>query len=302
MSNLSLEQLRSAFNQNKSNDNNTSGFTNNYYPFYRMNIDEQAVVRFLPDANPENQMGFLVEKIMHNLQVNGERKSVPCLSMFGEDCPVCKVSQQFYKADDEQNGKKYWKKRQYIAQVLVREDPLPPNDAGETHAGKVRFVNLGFQIFSVVKETFEGGELDEVPYAFEGGTDFIIKKSQQGQYPTYSVGSRFSRRSTDLTEDEIAYVEDQMVDLSTLLPKHPGREFVENMLEASLNGTSVDDTAAPSAPSTVEAQQAQQASEPEPSPQPSQSEPAASGDDGDDSGAEDILAQIRQRRQGQNEG
>lgn len=304
MSKLSLDQLRSAFKQNNSNEGN-SNLPNNYFPFFRMNIDEEAVVRFLPDANPENEMGFLVEKVMHNLHINGERKNVPCLSMFGEDCPICKVSQQFYKNNDEENGKKYWKKRQYIAQVLVRKDPLPANDAGETHEGKVRFVNLGFQIFSVIKETFESGELDEVPYAFEGGTDFVIKKSQQGQYPTYSVGSRFSRRSTDLTEDEKAYVEEQMVDLSTLLPKHPGRERVESMLEAALYGGTVDDQGSSSTPApTVEAQQAQQTqqtSEPSPS-QTAEPAPAndTSGDEGEaDDEANEILAQIRARRQNQ---
>ena len=66
---------------------------------------------------------------MHNLEINGDRKSVPCLSMYGEDCPICAVSSAYYKAEDKENGKKYWKKKQHIAQALIVEDPLPADEA-----------------------------------------------------------------------------------------------------------------------------------------------------------------------------
>ncbi len=235
---LSLEQLQAAF---KKNDREGSSRPNNYYPFWNIPEGAQATIRFLPDANDENPMGFMVEKLMHTLTINGENKSVPCLKMYDEECPICKVSQAYYKEEDKVNGKKYWRKKQHLAQVLVVEDPLPPNEeTNETHEGKVRFVALGFQLFNIIKDAFESGELDEVPFAFEGGTNFIIKKTKQGEYPSYSL-SKFARRSTDLTDDEIAEVKDQMIDLSTLLPQSPGEEKVEAMLEAALTGADFDD-------------------------------------------------------------
>lgn len=230
---LTLDQLKAAFKK----DESTGSRPNNYYPFWNMNEGEQAVVRFLPDADQDNPMGFLVEKLMHQLTINGERKSVPCKKMFNEDCPICKVSSAYYKEEDKTNGKKYWRKKQHIVQALIVEDPLPADsDSGETHEGKVRFLALGYQLFNIVKESFESGELDEIPFAFKGGCDFIIKKTKQGEYATYAVGSKFARKSSDLTEDEIAFVTDNMVELGSLLPPNPELEKVEGMLEAALTG------------------------------------------------------------------
>ena len=236
---LTLDQLQAAF---KKADNDGSNLPSNYYPFWRMNDGDSATVRFLPDANQDNPFGFMVEKLMHTLEINGENKSVPCLKMYDEDCPICKVSSEYYKKEDKANGKKYWRKKQYITQALVIEDPLPPDDTtNETHVGKVRFLTLGYQIYNVIKEAFESGELDEVPFAFKGGCDFIIKKSKQGDYSTYAVGSRFARKSSDLTDEQLAVVEDSLGDLSDLLPKNPGIDKVQGMLEAALTGSSFDD-------------------------------------------------------------
>lgn len=233
-----LEQLKAAFKTPEKDDKGS--LPNNYYPFWNAQIGESVVVRFLPDKNQDNPRGFLVEKLMHTLVINGEKKSVPCLKMYNEDCPVCKVSAQYYKNNDKINGKKFWRKKQHIAQALIVADPLPPNEqTKETHEGKVRYLALGFQLYNIIKEAFEGGVLDEIPYAYKGGTNFIIKKSKQGEYSTYSVGSRFDRASTDLTDDEIAMVQDHLIDLSTLLPKHPGTEKVNALLEAALSGESV---------------------------------------------------------------
>jgi hypothetical protein len=230
---FTLDQLKTAFKKNESGGSRP----NNYYPFWKMNEGEQAVVRFLPDKNEDNPMGFVVEKLMHTLTINGERKSIPCLKMYDEDCPICKVSSAYYKEEDKANGKKYWRKKQNLVQALIIEDPLPADqDTGETHEGKVRFLALGFQLFNIIKEAFESGELDEIPFAFEGGCDFIIKKTKQGEYATYAVGSKFARKSSDLTEEQIALVTDNMVELQSLIPAKPELETVEGMLEAALTG------------------------------------------------------------------
>ena len=71
-----------------------------------MKNGEQAIIRFLPDKNQDNPLGFLVEKLSHALTINGERKTVPCLRMYGEDCPICAVSSAYYKDEDKENGKK----------------------------------------------------------------------------------------------------------------------------------------------------------------------------------------------------
>jgi len=300
---LSLEQLQAAF---KKNDNtNDDNRPNNYYPFWNMKDDEKAVVRFLPDKNPDNPMGFLVEKLMHNLTINGETKRVPCLKMYGDDdCPICNVSRAYYKDEGKKspNGKKYWRKKQHIAQALIVSDPLEADkETGENYEGKVRFLNLGWQIYEKIKTEFEGGELEVNPIEFEGGCNFNIGKAAQGEYSTYALTSGFARRSSDLTEDEIALVEDEMVDLSTLLPAKPDIEKVEAMLAAALSGeeyvepgkSSDDAEPAPAAKAEAPAAKAEEKAAPAPV--------AESEDKEAEAEADDILTKIRNRRAAQQE-
>lgn len=281
----SLSDLRSAFGQSDRKEANSR--PNNYYPFWNMKDDQSCVVRFLPDLDDENPMGFMIEKAMHTLTINGEEKSVPCNRMYDDDCPVCATSSAFYKQDDKVQGKKYWRKKQHLAQAIIVEDPLPANDeTGETHEGKVRFLSLGYQLFNIIKDAFESGELDEVPYAFKEGTDFIIKKTKQGDYSVYTVGSKFARKSRDLTEDEIALAQEQMVELKSLLPQQLDGDKLQSMLEASLSGAALaDDTPAPAPAATPAA-----------TPAPAAAEAETSSDDDTSDEADQILASIRSRR------
>lgn len=289
---LSIEQLRAAFKT----DETKQSRPNNYYPFWDMKTGEQAIVRFLPDKDSDNPLGFMVEKLMHNLVINGENKNVPCLKMSDQDCPICKLSSAYYKDKDEANGKKYWRKKQHLAQALIVEDPLPANsDSGESHEGQVRFIALGYQLYNIIKESFESGELDEIPFAYDGGCDFIIKKTEQGKYASYAVGSRFARKSTDLTDDQVAIVEDQMIELHTLLPSPPEVEKVESMLEAALgHGEYVEDDA-PSKPAAKAAAKpaATPAVEEEAETTTPVVEDEAAETDGD---VDDMLAKIRARQ------
>ncbi len=295
MSSLSLDQLRAAFKQPERSGNT---LPNNYYPFWNMKEGEQATVRFLPDGDADNPLGFLVERLAHQLEINGERKTIPCLTMYGEDCPVCAVSKAYYDADDKTNGKKYWRKKSHIAQVLVVEDPLAADETtGETAEGKVKFISLSYQIYNVIKGAFEDGELDEVPFAYENGTNFIVKKTKQGDYPSYSL-SKFARSESDLSAEQVEYVSENLSTLSDLLPANPGREKVEAMLEASLTGGDYeeDSQSAPAPAAKAEAAPTPAPAKVEETPAPAEAVSAASEESGDDEG-DKILEQIRKRRE-----
>lgn len=241
MKKYDFEKIKAAFKKEEK-ENTSSGGPNNYYPFWDMPENAEAIIRFLPDLNEDNPTGFLVEKLTHKLIINGEQRTIPCLKMYGEECPICKVSSSYYKDGDKANGKKYWRSKQHLAQALIVKDPLAPNEeTGETHAGKVRFLSIGWQLFEVIKTAFESGDLDVPPFLFEGGCDFIIKKTKQGEYFTYAIASRFARKSRDLTDEEIAVAEEGMVDLSTLLPQMPAFEKVQAMLEAAVTNSAYED-------------------------------------------------------------
>jgi hypothetical protein len=222
--------------------------------------------------------------------------------MYGDDCPICKLSQEYYKAKDDVNGKKYWKKKQYMAQVLVVEDPLEADaTTGENHEGKVRLISLGFQIYNIIKEAFKSDELEVAPFSYEGGYDFIIKKSEQGQYASYAVGTKFMNKQRDLSDEEIGVVEEGLIDLSTVLPKHPGVEKVEAMLQADLNGEDYSEGDSDDGGFT------QKSAKPTPRPAP---KPAADEDDdtppskpiskptpaASDTDVDDMIAAIQKRR------
>ena len=136
--------------------------------------------------------------------------------------------------------------------------------------------------------------MDNIPYLYEGGCDFIIKKSDLGGRRKYDVVTNFARLSSDLTENEIAVAEDQMIDLITLLPASPGLEKVETMLEAALTGASYEDEGAGSAPAAAAASAE---STPAASAAVSESTPAAEKPAAEyDPEADDILATIRNRK------
>ncbi len=292
---LSLDQLKAAFKKPEQTEGGSR--PNNYYPFWNIAEGQQAIVRFLPDKNEENPFGFVVEKLMHTLVINGENKSVACLKMHGEDCPVCKVSSEYYKKEDKDNGKKYWRKKQHIAQGIVIEDPLKPDETTkETHEGKVRFFALGYQLFQVIQAAFESGDLDEVPYNMDGGYDFVIKKTKQGDYSTYAVGSRFKAKPRSLTEDEKQVAKEQMIDLSTLLPQNPGEEKVAAMLTAALTGAPLADDSKGSSKKTSTSSVPADVDGDDDVPVSSKSTPKVVDTSDSDDDADEILASIRNRR------
>lgn len=246
---------------------------NTLYRFWDMAVGQQCVVRFLPDANPDNPLAFLKEKITHRLTIDGKPVTVPCLTMYGEQCPICKVSSDYYKAGDKINGKRYWKSKQHLARVLIVSDPLPADDNGENCEGKVMNIAISYQIFNIIKEAFESGDLENVPFAFEGGTDFVIKKTQQGEYASYAVGTKFRPKPRDLDESEVALVEDSLIDLATLLPKQPELADVQRKLNADMTGESLADD---------EEEDGGLNFKPKAAKAPAKAAPRAAADDGDD--------------------
>ncbi len=82
--------------ETRSSDNQRSGGDNSIYPFWNLKEGQEAVVRFLPDGNPDNTF-FWVERAMIKLPfagIKGETDSkqtivnVPCMEMYGETCPI----------------------------------------------------------------------------------------------------------------------------------------------------------------------------------------------------------------------
>lgn len=247
----SLEEIRKKLQEMESrkggnNRQFASGLT---YPFWNIPENEAAVLRFLPDDNPENTF-FWRERQLINLKFPGikgqdENKSVvvkvPCVEMWGETCPIlAEVRPMWNDKSLEDTARQYWKKRSYMFQGFVVEDPL--NDEEKPENPIRRFI-LGPQIFNIVKDALMDPDMENIPVDYLNGTDFRITRTKKGPYADYST-SKWARKESSLTEEQLEAIEKHgLFDLNEWLPKKPdaaGLNAISEMFEASVDGNLYD--------------------------------------------------------------
>jgi hypothetical protein len=249
MASLAEIRARLAASENKQGGQSQFSGDNAIYPHWSMDEGSSATLRFLPDGNTKNTF-FWQERAMIRLPFNGikgemESKQVmvqiPCMEMYGETCPVLTEVRTWFKDKAlEEMGRKYWKKRSYIFQGFVRENPLGDD---KTPENPIRRFIIGPQIFTTIKGALMDPELEELPTDYLRGLDFRISKGSKGGFADYN-GSKWARKETALTEAEQAAVEQYgLFDLSTFMPKKPGEvelKVIKEMFEASVDGQSYD--------------------------------------------------------------
>jgi hypothetical protein len=137
-------------------------------------------------------------------------------------------------------GRKYWKKRSYIFQGFVRENPIGDD---KTPDNPIRKFIIGPQLFTLIKGALMDPELEELPTDLLRGLDFRIAKTSKGGYADYNT-SKWARKESALTEAEQAAVAAHgLYDLSTFLPKKPSAvelKVIKEMFEASVDGQPYD--------------------------------------------------------------
>jgi hypothetical protein len=247
----SLAEIRARLQAAESNKggNNQTGGDNAIYPHWNMEEGHSATVRFLPDGDSKNTF-FWVERAMIKLPfagIKGEADSkhtqvnVPCVEMWGDACPILAEVRTWFKDKSlEDMGRKYWKKRSYIMQGFVRENPLTED---RTPENPIRRFIIGPQIFTLIKSALMDPELEELPTDLMRGLDFRITKTSKGGYADYNT-SKWSRKETALTEQEqAALAQHGLFTLSEFLPKRPTEvelKVMKEMFEASVDGQSFD--------------------------------------------------------------
>jgi hypothetical protein len=234
----------------KSGDSQSGG-DNAIYAHWNIAEGTTAKLRFLPDANPKNSF-FWVERAMIKLPfagVKGQSDSkqvivqVPCIEMYGtgEPCPIlAEVRTWFKEPSMEEMGRKYWKKRSYLFQGFVRENPLSDD---KTPENPIRRFIISPQIFNLVKNALMDPEMENLPTDYAAGLDFTVKKTSKGGYADYST-STWARKENSLTEAEAAAIEKHgLFNLGDFLPKKPSDvelKVMKEMFEASVDGQPYD--------------------------------------------------------------
>jgi len=163
------------------------------------------------------------------------------MEMYGESCPVLQEVRGWFKDPAlEAQGRKYWKKRSYIFQGFVVDNPIGEDT---TPDNPIRRFIIGPQIFQIIKGALMDPEMEELPTDFVRGVDFRIKKTSKGGYADYST-SQWSRRERALGDEEKAAVEAHgLHNLNDFLPKKPTDvevKVIQEMFEASVDGEAYD--------------------------------------------------------------
>jgi hypothetical protein len=241
-------KLAAAENRGSTGSTNGDG---GIYPHWNIEEGSSAKVRFLPDADAKNTF-FWVERAMIKLPFSGIKGQadsrpvvvqVPCMEMYGKDtpCPILAEVRTWFKDPAlEDMGRKYWKKKSYLFQGFVRENPLKEDRVPEN---PIRRFIISPQIFNLIKGSLMDPELENLPTDYEMGLDFTITKTSKGGYADYST-SKWARRETALASDDLAAIEKHgLFNLSEFLPKKPGEvelRIIKEMFEASVDGQEYD--------------------------------------------------------------
>ena len=322
----SLAEIRAklANQENRAQGGNTAGGDNGIYAHWNIAEGTTARVRFLPDANPNNTF-FWAERLMIKLPFAGIKGQVdskntfvqvPCVEMYGAACPILAEVRTWFKDPSlEEMGRKYWKKKSYLFQGFVRDNPMAED---KTPENPIRRFIISPQIFNLVKNALMDPELENLPTDYEGGLDFNIKKTSKGGYADYST-STWARKESSLTAEEAQAIEQfGLYNLSDFLPKQPSDselKIIKEMFEASVNGEAYDperwgayykpaglrsDNTPSATAQSAPVQQAAPAARPAPVAEEEDEEPVATAPVAEakpsSQRAEDILAMIRNRQ------
>ena len=324
----SLAEIRAKLKEQESrtSGNSSSGGDNAIYPFWNMKEGDSSTLRFLPDGDDTNTF-FWKERLMIKLPfagVKGQTDSrpvqvqIPCMEMYGQTCNILNEVRGWFKdASLEDMGRKYWKKRSYVFQGYVTENPLGEDS---TPDNPIRRFIIGPQIFQIIKQALMDPDMEELPTDYTAGVDFRLNKTSKGGYADYST-SNWARRERPLTDVEMKAIETHgLFNLSDFLPKKPTEvevKVMQEMFEASVDGEAYDPdrwsnyfrpsgmaartgdpTKAASPQATATSQSAPEpapVAQPAPTPEATPA-PAAEAAPASDGKAEDILSMIRARQ------
>ena len=245
-----LAEIRAKLKSQEVNRSSSStGGDNAIYPHWNIQEGQETVVRFLADKDPNNTF-FWSERAMIKLPfagIKGQADSrpvqvqVPCMEMYGKTCPVLTEVRPWFKDKSmEDMGRKYWKKKSYIFQGFVTQNPLSEESTPEN---PIRRFIIGPQIFNIIKSALMDPEMEELPTDSVRGVDFRITKTSKGGYADYST-SKWSRKERALDEAERSAIESfGLHNLNDFRPKEPTDaevKIIKELFEKSVEGEAYD--------------------------------------------------------------
>ena len=159
----------------------------------------------------------------------------------GDACPVHAEIRPWFKDPSlEDEGRKYWKKRSYIFQGFVTDNPWGDDTPPEN---PIRRFVINPSIYKIISAALMDPDFAEIPTDFEAGTDFKLTKTQKGQYADYTT-STWARRERSLDQTERDAVQTNgLFNLNDYMPKRPNNDEIKiifEMFESSVAGELYD--------------------------------------------------------------
>lgn len=224
------------------------------YPFWNIPENTSALVRFLPDADPDNVF-FWVKKETIKLPFSGSiggeyateedgEVTVPCIDMFGMSCPITAHIRPWWK-DEEMKplARVYYKKPAFIFQGFVVQSPFEETELPEN---PIRKFSLNRSIYEIVEQSLLNPDMEDSPVDYLAGRDFKLSKTKKGEYANYSTSS-WSFRTRSLDENEALAIEQHgLFDLKESMGRRPDQdevEMIKAMFRDSLDGKPFDNEA-----------------------------------------------------------
>ena len=259
---VNKDKLKAKFeSESQSNSQGPSDFL----PYFKLKNKDSITIRFLSDANPQNQDFFTYTEEIFNF--NGKNMKFDGLS---KDCPASKIAADLFAevkslGEESAEGKevrdralKYYKKKKYLANAYIVDAPdyfwtetgLDPDNIKD----RVKVVALPKKVYDSIKDTVMDEDFDEVEF-YNFGDDVVnfklTVKKNSGGYNDYSA-SKFEIKPKDLELDdsEIDTIAENLKDLSTIFKVYSLEEFNE-AIEIEMNGSDDDEEEAAPAKKTV---------------------------------------------------
>lgn len=208
-----------------------------FFPFWLMPIGSEAVVRILPDINPDNVNFWYHTKFTHSLDIDGKKYSVVCPKTYEDraPCPICDRSNEWYKAENKEKGLYYWKGSENGAlQVLVLSHaPITDSEGNELNfEGQVCRTNFTQQMIQTVEQRLVNLDEDDNFCGGPTAVNFVLKSvAGKNDRANWSF-SDFERKATTLTDEQMAVIEETIRPYNEIIPPRNSLEKLQHFLDA----------------------------------------------------------------------
>jgi hypothetical protein len=226
-------------------ENQSGELKSDFLPFFKLKERDALILRFLSDANEENDAFWYIEEL-YNL---GGKSMKPDPEEARDVLPA-KLSAELFKIvkkypDDDPFGQeirdralKFYKKKKYLANCYIVDAPdYFWEEAGldpRSHSDRTKVISLPKKVYEIIKDTIMDEDYDGFEfYNFDDNVlnfKLVLKKNSIGKNE-YTL-SKFENKPKpiDLTDEEIEEIAESIKDLSKIYKVYPSDEIADAVI------------------------------------------------------------------------